>query len=103
MVGVKVGDDQARHRAVEPVEDRRPAFAHRFVGEPGIDYGPSGAVPEQPEVDVIELERQRHAQPEDAGRHFGQFAGGRRMGVGKMQGHGRFLIGGRTSYHTVAN
>ena len=86
---MKMSNDQACHRTIELFQDLRPHGAHCIVRKAGIDNHPTSAVAQQPEVDVIKLKRQRHAQPENAGRDFGQFAGSRRMGVGKMQGHGQ--------------
>ena len=51
--------------------------------EAAIDDRQAIAVLEEPEIDVIERERQRHAQPMDAGRNFARLAGrrGRAMGI----------------------
>ena len=56
----------------------------RVVGrEAAIDDRQAIAVLEQPEIDVIERERQRHAQPMHAGGDFARLARrrGRAMGI----------------------
>ena len=86
-----VRHDHAQHRqAVELVrEDLVPCGARRVVGDATVDDGPAFApvlpVAQQPEVDVVELKWQGHAQPEDTGRNFDPFADCRRMGTRKMQ------------------
>jgi hypothetical protein len=65
----------------------QPARFHRIEREAGIDDGPARAVFEQPEVDVVERERQRHAQPVDAGRNLEDFTGGGRGGKGVIGQH----------------
>src|SRR5574343_216248 len=103
MVGVEVGDDQFFNWPVQPVENLRPSLAYMIFREAGIDNDPAFVVAEQPEVDVIELERQRQAQPDDARRALGQLASSRRMGVGIMQGHESLLSDETATYHTVAD
>ena len=88
---MKVRDDQAPHRAIQPRDHLAPEFAHGIVGEAGIDDRPPVAVAQQPQVDMVELEGKRHAQPEDTRRDFDLLAGGGRMRMGIMQGHGASL------------
>ena len=70
VVGMEMGHDRPCDRA--PAERRAPDLAPQFLGLvvaiPGIEKGPAVAVLEEIEIDVIELERQRHANPMDAGR-----------------------------------
>ncbi len=57
-----------------------------FLGvEPAVDDHPAVALLEEPEVDVVEREGERHAQPVDAGRHGGGDAQCRRRRMGKTQ------------------
>jgi hypothetical protein len=43
--------------------------------EAGVDDGPAVLLLQQPQVDVVQLEGQRHAQPAHAGREFQRLAG----------------------------
>ena len=47
-----------------------PALATRLVGEPGVDHRPAGNIFQQPDVDVVEGEGQREANPPHARREF---------------------------------
>ena len=67
---MKMRHDQARHRTIQRIDDLRPCFTHGIIRKTGIDDDPSVTIAQQPQIDVIELERQRHAQPEDAWRNF---------------------------------
>ncbi len=76
VVGMAVRDDHAQHRqAVQVrVEDVFPVAADLVRGDPAVHHGPARLavefVAQQPEIDVVERERQRHAQPPYAGRHL---------------------------------
>ncbi len=86
MVGVEMGDDEPRHRfaAQRLDEDALPEFPRDRRVEPAIDDRPAVTILEQPEIDVVEREGQRHAQPMNARRNLGQ--GPRcRPGMGKAQ------------------
>src|SRR5262249_24336200 len=48
-------------------KDALPQRARIVEADARVDDGPARAVLEQPQVDVVELERQRHAQPVDSG------------------------------------
>ena len=63
VVRMKMGDDQAPHRGVQRRQQFLPDSAHAIAREARVDDRPSVPVTQQPEVDVIELERQRHTQP----------------------------------------
>ena len=62
-----MGDDDAGDRGVRRRPPRQCAGVEAVAGEPGPTGLPSSPF-EQPEVDVVEREGQRHAQPFDAGR-----------------------------------
>ena len=86
VIGVHVRDDDAQHRqAAELVgEDLLPRVARRVVGDAAVDDGPAGAavdlVTQQPQVDVVERERQLHAHPAHARRDLERAAdGGQRI------------------------
>ena len=100
MVRVKVGDDQALHRAIKLLDDPRPGRTHGIIGKTGIDDDPAIAVAQQPQIDVIQLKRQRHAQPKDTGSNLDQLTVSRRMSVGVVQGHRQTLVVRRANYHT---
>src|SRR3546814_4814132 len=72
MIGMMVGGDHPRHP--DRGEQRLPDIAADRRVEAGVDdrrpRSLSVMVVEQPEVDVIEADRQRHAQPAHAGRDF---------------------------------
>ena len=76
VIGMAVGDQHPQHRqAVQFVgEDGFPMRLDRVVGDAAIDDRPAvaafDAVAQQPQVDVVQRERQRHAQPVHARRHF---------------------------------
>jgi hypothetical protein len=82
VVGMHVRADHARDRlALERlVENLAPIFARLFERDAGVDNGPAFAVLDQPEIDRLQHERQRHANPMHAGRNlarlawFGRFA-----------------------------
>ena len=77
MVGVHVGDDaRAAPAGLELVANTCSQAARvAGVGDAAVDDGPALArlaflaVAQQPQVDVVERERQAHAQPAHAGRH----------------------------------
>jgi hypothetical protein len=60
--------------------------------EAGVDDGPAVLFLEQPEVDVVQLEGQRHAQPAHAGRDLQRLAGCRLLGDRISQRFGRFQL-----------
>jgi hypothetical protein len=87
MVGVAMGHDAARQ--APPRQHRLPGVLDRVLRKAGIDRGVAVAVGQQPEVDVVQRKRQRHAQPFDAGgdRHGRAGGGGGlvRVGDGSVQ------------------
>ncbi len=99
-------DQHAQHgQAVEPVgEEGFPVRADGFVVDAAVDDGPAVlavlAIAQQPQVDVVQRERQRHAQPVDAGRDLvADAACGQRVAQGivelvfeRVHGWGLFLI-----------
>jgi hypothetical protein len=68
-----VRDDHPLYRLA--LENLLPQRARLRVADPGIDHRPTLVLFSQPQVDVVELERQRHRQPMNAGRHFQRGAG----------------------------
>lgn len=89
VVGVHVRDDHAQHRQrVEPLREHTlPGVARRVAGDAAVDDGPAfaavvGAVAQQPEVDVVERERQPHAHPTQPRRDL-EHRAGRRHRVGQ--------------------
>ncbi len=101
MVGVHVRRDDAQHRHAARLgrEDLFPGLAGPFVGDAAIDHGPArrrfakavDLVAQQPQVDVVQRERQRHAQPAHAGGDLDAVAG---FGPGIRPGVVRFLLRG---------
>ncbi len=87
VVGMPVrGQHGSQSLALErPLEQRLPEFARRRVVEPGVEQHIAVFVLDQIDVDVVELERQRQAQPEDARRRLDPFERFRRGEVGKEQ------------------
>ena len=71
MIGVKMRDQDARHRAAiqRGGEHALPQGAGLLAADAGIDDGPALAILQQPEVDVVQREGQRHAQPVHAVSH----------------------------------
>ena len=88
MIGVKMGNNQAFDRAIEDINDFCPGFTHGIVRETGINNHPAITITQQPQIDVIELKRQRHTHPENTGSDFYQRAVFRRVGMRVMQRHG---------------
>ena len=104
VVGVIVGDDHACDRGVRG-QQGFPGGPRVVRVETAIDDRPAAGVLHQPEIDVVERERQRHAQPAHAGRDLDHRAGGRRCrkripqvglrgwGGGCGDGHGSWAMG----------
>jgi hypothetical protein len=87
MVGVEMRADEPRHLlAVERAgEDPLPEPFGLGIADAGIDDCPAGAVLHEPEIDVVELKRQRHAQPAHARRHVQRRARRRRCRMRETQ------------------
>ena len=77
MIGMQMSNDDALHRPSREVvgEDLLPESLGDFATKAGIHDDPAVAVAQQPEIDVIEGKRQRHAQPVDAVGDLQQPAG----------------------------
>ena len=82
MVGVVMREDDAPDR-LKALEEPFPQLTGLAVADAGVHDGPFALVLDDPQVDVIERERQRHAEPMDAGRDFDRRAGlgGLRPGI----------------------
>src|SRR3954468_2187687 len=75
MVRMVVGEDHAPH-LLHLGEELLPQGARFRIADARIDDGPRAVVLlEEPQVDVVELERQRHAEPLHAWRDLGARAG----------------------------
>ena len=80
MVGMHVGDDHSQHRQALQLglEYLLPRAAGCVVGDAAVDDRPSldtvDRIAQQPEVDVIELERKHHPQPAHAWRDLDRLA-----------------------------
>ena len=79
MVGVVMREDHAPD-VPEALEELVPQRARLGVADAGVDDGPTALLLQQPEIDMVERERQRHAEPVDARRDFDGFARRRRLG-----------------------
>ena len=87
MVGVEMRADQPGRAAFgkRAGQQRLPPGAGAGVVDAGVEHRPAGAVLDQVDVDVVELERQREPQPQDAGRDLDRPAEFRRHGRGELQ------------------
>jgi hypothetical protein len=77
VVGVHVGDDDAAHRPAfeRPGQGLLPGRDQRRRGDAGVHHRPAVAVPQRPDVDVVEKERQAQAHAEDPRRDPAGLAG----------------------------
>src|SRR5205085_11728555 len=92
MVGVIVREDDALD-CPDRRKDKLPQSAGLIVGDAAVDDRRTAAVLEQPEVDMVQLKRQRHRQPTHAGRDFHRRAGRRNIWKGiPKTGHCRGAI-----------
>ena len=76
VVGMEMGADHADDRRVadHPGQHLVPDLLRPVDVVAGIDDRPAVAVDQQPQIDVIERERQRHPHPVDAGHDLEGFA-----------------------------
>ena len=76
MIGMIVGDDDAFYRSAAEMisEDLFPERFGRVDAVTAIDDGPAATIFQQPQIDVIQRKRQRHAQPKNAGHNLCDFA-----------------------------
>src|SRR5437868_10737694 len=92
MVGVIVREDDALD-CLARRKDKFPQSAGLAVGDAAVDDRRTAAVLEQPEVDMVQLKRQRHRQPTHARRDFHRRAGRRNIWKGiPKTGHCRGAI-----------
>jgi hypothetical protein len=93
MVGMAMRGDDAADRSVRERgrEMALPDRARRVVAEAAIDEREPVVFREQPEIDVIERERERHPQPVHARRDLDHFAG-RRERVVERQSRGEAVM-----------
>ena len=94
-----MGHDGAADRLplADLVDNPAPVSLHLGACDPGIDHGPPIAVAEQPQVDVVEGERERHPHPADTVRDLEYVARVADWGEGvvhRARGHER-TPGGR--------
>ena len=87
MVGMEMRADHAHHRfALELLgEDLLPERSRVLRIDAGVDDRPAVLLLDQPQVDVVELEGQRHAQPVDAGGDILDVAGLGHVTTGKAK------------------
>ena len=87
---MEVGDDDTRERpAVERLgEHALPQGARLLEPDARVDDRPSRTVVEEPEIDVVEAERERHAEPLDAREHVDGRARSGRLRPRMIGGHG---------------
>src|SRR3569832_1146605 len=72
VIGMHVGDDHALDRpaALRARELLLPGVRGLLVADAAVDHRPAVAVFQQPQIDVVQLHRQPHADPVDAGHDF---------------------------------
>src|SRR5206468_2911987 len=82
VVGMEVGDDDARERAAAERlgEHALPQGARLLEPDPRVHGRPPRAVLEEPQVDVVQPERERHAEPLDAWENVDDRPGAGRLG-----------------------
>src|SRR5207302_4438774 len=84
--------------AVERLREHAlPQGARLLEPDTRVDDRPSRTVVEEPEIDVVEAEPERHAEPLDAREHVDGRARSGRLGPRMVEGHGpslRYVIGG---------
>ncbi|MNC18340.1 hypothetical protein D3C75_662390 [compost metagenome] len=87
VVIVKVGAYQGEQRpALQHLHQHSLPHGAALLGvQPGIHHHPAFAVAQQVQVDMVQTERQRHAQPQHAGGHLLHLAGCRRSDPGETQ------------------
>ncbi|MNQ56714.1 hypothetical protein D3C85_708470 [compost metagenome] len=76
---------QKRQSGAYLIEHLLPYCAGLLAVEAGVDGDPTLFMAQQIQVDVVEGEGQRHAQPQHPGRHLANLAVGRRLRPGKPQ------------------
>ena len=81
MVGMEMGHQYARESptADDFGEDFLPMGARFVQADAAVHRGPPLCVAQQPEIDVIERERQRHAQPVESRCDLANAAGSGRF------------------------
>ena len=87
MVGMVMRDDDPPHRPAAEMlgKDLLPQPGRRRAGKAAIDDRPARPVFQQPQIDVVEREGQRHAQPQHAGGDRYRLARRRRRRDRKLQ------------------
>jgi hypothetical protein len=72
VIRMQVGDNHASDRATadELLQHLLPEPAGRLVTQSGVDQHEAGIVFQQPQVDVVQCEGQRHLQPVHARRNL---------------------------------
>src|SRR5262249_10834866 len=92
--GVEMGDDHATDRLAVQLggEDLLPRLARRCEARASIHDRPRAVVLDEPQVDVVELEGQRHAQPLDTRRDRERPARPGRWGPGMNERVNRVIV-----------
>ena len=98
VIRMEVGDEHAHEGPPGQLagEELLPQLARRRQPDPGVHHRHPGLVVEQPQVDVVELEGQRHPDPADAGRHQDARAALGGLGPGMREtggGRGQRMLG----------
>src|SRR5262249_14151846 len=94
MIGVIMRDDEPRELlpGERPGCERLPNILRALVRDAGVENRPAVSIVDEIDVDMVQPERQRHAQPENAGGNLGKFAVSWRVRKGKLKASGgRFL------------
>ncbi len=98
VIGMEVGDQHPPDRALAQLacEEALPQGAGGRQAHSGIDHRDPVTVLQEPQVDVVQLERQRHPDPADAGRDLDADAALRRLRPGVHEpggGRGQWMLG----------
>src|SRR5262249_29221168 len=90
MIGVIMRHDEPRELLAgeRARRERFPNLLSGLVRDSGVENRPAASILDEVDVNMVQPERQRHAQPKNAGGDFGKFAVGWRVRKGKLQASG---------------